>query len=514
MFSMWMLHDELAGSIIYSSLDTASKPRCLKGALPCIDSNEITSEYVYVLDARAGDNIQIPSTCVYLVIVGDHYKCDEQSSCQYIALDIDVSYAEALTLVLKAFARFNEWYLALQRELNGKQDLNRICEIGNILLANPLYIFSSDHSIIAGFSSGYDILINDFCEKVGPYYIPTPELMNTLTSEHQFQWTFKAYEATLYHSAVIGFDIMYVNLGSGERFEGRLTVSSLVRPFKESDFQIAEIIAEVVRIAWRRSSLRYDDLSQVFRVFLASVLEGEAVESKQTRDSLRLWRWERFGRYVCIFVMLSEQDLKTSTDAFICSSLELALPHSCALRFRDCIACVVPLTNDWSKEDIRDALRGNLKELVTHVGISTTFADILEADQFFYEAAEAVVIGVEQDPMRWDYPFQEYAILHYHRFGTSRLSAVHYCDDDVRRLLAYRGKSIDYYQTLKTYLEHNMNLLHTSEALYIHRTTLFKHLAKIRSMIEADLDDARQRKRMQFSFMLLENSEHFDTGVS
>ncbi|NLG10853.1 MAG: PucR family transcriptional regulator [Coriobacteriaceae bacterium] len=509
MFSMWMLHDELAGSIVHSSLGRASKARCLKGALPCLDINETSFEYVYVIDAQAGENIQIPSTYAYLVIVGDHFRCDEQSDCQYIVLNGEIGYTEALVLVLKAFARFNEWYMALQRELNDKQDLNRICKIGNILLANPLYIFSSDHSIIAGFSPGYDVLINDFCEKIGPYYIPTPELMNTLTSEQQFQQTFKAYEATLYHSDVIGFDIMYVNLGSSERFEGRLTVSSLVRPFEEGDFQIAEIITEVVRIAWRRSSLRYDELSQVFRVFLASVLEGDAAESKQTRDSLRLWRWERLGRFVCIYVMLSEQDLKTSTDAFICSSLELALPRSCALRFRNCIACVAPLTDDWSKEDILDTLRDNLEELVSHIGISSTFEDILEADQYFNEAAEAVVIGVEQDPMRWDYPFQEYAILHYHRFGTSRLSAVHYCDDDVRRLLAYRGKSIDYYQTLKIYLEHNMNLLQTSEALYIHRTTLFKRLTKIRSMIEADLDDARQRKRMQFSFMLLENSEHF-----
>lgn len=95
---------------------------------------------------------------------------------------------------------------------------------------------------------------------------------------------------------------------------------------------------------------------------------------------------------------------------------------------------------------------------------------------------------------------------HYHEHGTSVLPAIYFCDPDVRALMAYRGTRKDYYHILETYLMHDMNLLHTSEALFVHRTTLFNYLKEIRGIIEADLDDPEQRLRLLLSFHIMRMS--------
>jgi DNA-binding PucR family transcriptional regulator len=73
--------------------------------------------------------------------------------------------------------------------------------------------------------------------------------------------------------------------------------------------------------------------------------------------------------------------------------------------------------------------------------------------------------------------------------------------------MAFRGERKDYYAVLECYLEHNMNLLHTSEALFVHRTTLFNYLKEIRALIQADLDDPEARLRLLASFRIMAQDE-------
>ena len=123
------------------------------------------------------------------------------------------------------------------------------------------------------------------------------------------------------------------------------------------------------------------------------------------------------------------------------------------------------------------------------------------------DALNAVVVVMCADLDVRACRFGGIALRHYHHFGCSKLSAAHFCDEDVKRLSVYRGQRIDYYEVLKCYLEHNMSLLHTSEALFVHRTTLFNYLKDIRSIVQADLDDPASRLRIIASYQIMELDE-------
>ena len=100
------------------------------------------------------------------------------------------------------------------------------------------------------------------------------------------------------------------------------------------------------------------------------------------------------------------------------------------------------------------------------------------------------------------------------KYGTSVFPAIVYAEEDVRKLAEYKDSKVDYYTTLKVYIENNMNLLHTAEKLFIHRTTLFHRLKHIEKIISADLTDSESRFRLLLSFKLMEvDSENYPEKI-
>ena len=65
-------------------------------------------------------------------------------------------------------------------------------------------------------------------------------------------------------------------------------------------------------------------------------------------------------------------------------------------------------------------------------------------------------------------------------------------------LLAYEGGR-DLIQTLEAYFEHNGNLTHAAEALFVHRNTLIYRLERIAGIAGLDLDKPETRLAVQLA---------------
>ena len=60
------------------------------------------------------------------------------------------------------------------------------------------------------------------------------------------------------------------------------------------------------------------------------------------------------------------------------------------------------------------------------------------------------------------------------------------------------------YDTLRCLLEHNQNIAHTANALFIHRTTLLYRLDKIKAFLDSDLTDRDEILYLLLSFHLMD----------
>ena len=499
--SMWMLHDELGQAVVDARLGNASKRRCLEGVALELQG-ELDDSLAYIVDATGCVSCAVPSTLAYVVIVGSNFAVPEQGSCQYIVLDEAVGVAGAVALVSRALGRFQRWHEGLLSVLADTRDLNRLCNVGAELLENTVMLHEKDHRVIAHSELSPEAAQVHGMRRQGAHYVTTPGMLRKMLDDPSFKKTYSARGAELYCHPD-GDRAIYVNLGRGESYEGRLVVACDVRPFRQGDFQIAEILAEALRRAMRKGGVsRDDDLARVFRIYLVTLLEGHARENRRLQDSLSLWGWSRPGRYACFCVASASED--EATREYACAQIEAMRPGACAVAFRGRAAAVVALAEEERPEDVARSLAGGLRGIIGAIGASQPFRDPLEAGEYYTEAEVALDFGSAEAPAGDVHGFRDYAWRHFAKQATATLPAVHYYDSDVRRLMDYRGAQVDYYTTLKTYLEHNMNLLHTAEALHVHRTTLFKRLKKIETMLDADLDVPADRLRLILSFALVD----------
>ena len=63
------------------------------------------------------------------------------------------------------------------------------------------------------------------------------------------------------------------------------------------------------------------------------------------------------------------------------------------------------------------------------------------------------------------------------------------------------------YQTTRCYLELHQSIARTSEALFIHRSTLLSRLDKIRHILKTDFSDPQELLYLLLSFYLIEMEE-------
>ena len=84
----------------------------------------------------------------------------------------------------------------------------------------------------------------------------------------------------------------------------------------------------------------------------------------------------------------------------------------------------------------------------------------------------------------------------------------HVCLGGLQELIDYDQKNeTELYKTLKAYLRNERNAVHTAKELFIHRSTLFYRLDRIKELIHIDLDDPSTRLYVNISYRILERLE-------
>ena len=504
--SMLMMIDALGDTISECHTGPASKRLGIAAVFPLPESGATEPNVLYVCDMAQKDmSAEWRADCFYLLVGPVPQELDAPEF-QHARIADGISANAALCAAIAAFRRFGEWHARLMDELLGARDLSRLCEVGSDLIGHAIMIYDRNYAVIGNSLHEDDAVMEGMLEKRSSYFMTSPAMVNRLMRSEAFQQTFATRGAAVYDDASLddhGIRSLYVNLARGSGYEGRIVIPYYDNSVLPGDFQLAEIFADAVRLALKQPSLQSDDLDRVFRIYLNELIEGRASAGRQLDDSLRLWNWQRTGSYLCLWATLASSAIEAEMDAYLGLRLEREMPGACTLRRGNGIVCVAVLGKDMGADEARRRFGEVAGGFSEDMGSSEPYSDVLQTDEYFREAQIACESASGRSASDEVVRFADVALAHFHACGTSRLSAAHFCDPCVRALLPYRGTQRDYYNTLKVYLEHNMNLLHASEALFVHRTTLFKHLKEIRATTGADLDDIPTRLRMLASFEIM-----------
>ena len=248
----------------------------------------------------------------------------------------------------------------------------------------------------------------------------------------------------------------------------------------------------------------YEGLREAMR---NSIL-GKTASLPLLSQVLKYVRWNLEDRYQLLKFVPGFCDNTKEINAVSRNQLELMYQNSCAILYENCIVLLINLTQNREYESRPIHTHANLSLFLRNnlykVGISQVFHSFTEIPGAYQEAQAALQLGNTRDTMFWYYNFSDYALDYILNRCSEKINREHLCHRGLLRLMEYdREHHTDYLQKLQVYIEEKFNVSHAADRLFIHRTTLLKHLKKITELTGIDFHDRQTLLHVLLSLELL-----------
>lgn len=125
------------------------------------------------------------------------------------------------------------------------------------------------------------------------------------------------------------------------------------------------------------------------------------------------------------------------------------------------------------------------------------------------QAREALSLGLRKNPHQWGHVFQDYQMDYVVQQCLSCYTPRDLCPEGLERLLSHdeENPDMELAKTLETYYNCKLNASEAAKRLFIHRTTLFYRLNRIRELAGIDFDNPDERLHIMLCFALLKDEE-------
>lgn len=273
------------------------------------------------------------------------------------------------------------------------------------------------------------------------------------------------------------------------------------RPVRESDYALFQRFSGFIRRALSVQSRSVASQFVSLKAIFGELLQSLPVSKNDMNRALSFLRSSqdgaRFkrGGWICI-VIRSANKGKTLPGGYLCTVLEEMLTDCTALSYEDMLVayCVCDI-DSYSAIDYCEVLEPYLHDMNFVAGISTPFKDIFKARSYYLQASCALETGYSRDRNRVVFEFSDYALTYLllHCSGQFDLETVF--PPGLAALLEHQG-GVDYWDTLRHYLDNESNASKTAQELFLHRSTLLPRLEKIKTLVDMDTPEQRLYLRM------------------
>jgi DNA-binding PucR family transcriptional regulator len=153
--------------------------------------------------------------------------------------------------------------------------------------------------------------------------------------------------------------------------------------------------------------------------------------------------------------------------------------------------------------DVISMMEDKLKSFGYRVGLSDRFENLLFTQHYFAQARYALESGEATQDGTYVSLFADFCLDYILEHCSGNLRPSMLWKEGFRRLLDHdiKGRA-NYIETLRAYLDHNLNAQRAAAALYISRNSLLSQLERIHALLDEDLKDPDVRFRYELSLLL------------
>lgn len=442
---------------------------------------------------RADELPEPPQNLSCLIIsVGGRLPTFRKTSCCVFSIISEANLFRVFNLLQETFSRYEVWRENLEQIVQTTADLDEMLRITAPLLGNDLGICNKHLELIAHASPDGTV-----DSRVG---VPlSQERVAKFADSHAQNISMRE----LFTFTMEGTKTYCLNIFTQDSYQGLLTISEGGEPITAGKLALYEFFFQYICKATmqriNKGSSRTITLKTVFTELvncmpvgisrIARALSGEYQENRE---------------WLCLAAKPSKLMENIPTE-YLCSQIEKILPKSVAIFQDPHIVVFVPEGGEPGQEE---ASARKLQQVVAKffgcAGVSNLFWDLTEA-RFYYRQAVIALETAGEFPERPELcHFQDYALAYALRNSTGELAPEYILPRGLVKLRQEDEREKDYsrWDTLKTYLDNEMNATQTARDLYIHRTTLQNRLQKIESAV--DLGSPESRMYIRYAMYLCE----------
>lgn len=294
------------------------------------------------------------------------------------------------------------------------------------------------------------------------------------------------------------------NLYLDGQFTGCISISEEDIPFAEGDYPVMDYFFSFFQKAFLKYLRSYGQTEKPGLDALRNVLNHIPL-SRQEIQMLALGPDEH---WLC-FKLKARRTEKFLPYEYMYANLNALLPQNiyALLQNHEIIGLLKIQKEDSINSDkTLDYFGEYIQRMGYYSGLSNPFIDFENINDYLLQASYAAEKGSSFDsPLHF---FCDDALSYLLFSCTGEMATKSLLSQGLLALQNYDGKKgTEYTKTLDVYLKNEMSVTRTSEALFIHRSSLLKRLDKIQKLIQDDLKDPDVRLYYRLCLALLYRTE-------
>jgi len=402
--------------------------------------------------------------------------------------------------VQQIFDQYDAWNEELFELFKQDADIQKIVEISVPVFGHPISVLDSSFHILA--AAGFH---------ANPEYRNIGNAGDSLDQNDLEEFLNYAEMSTDIREPLLldmgeAFSLAVNLFDKASIYIGCLCIICRKDSFKHGTESLAAYLGRLLEKSLERNPALLSNDQNTLRQILK-----ELVEERPIRPAHRamLHTIQAQKHYVCVSLHVISKYSQIPT-SYICNVFEKNFLGCTAFSYKHSVVAFIDLSSLYDKtSQYRDALNARLdpmlKSMKLFAGISNDFSNLYDVRMHYLQAEIAIENGLLTTPNSSKYYFSSFVLMEMITNSMGGLPVEMYYTNGLRNLFEHdKVSSVSYFETLKVFLEENMNFTSTAELLYIHRSTLVDRIARIERELGIDLKDYNERLHLQIIMKALE----------
>lgn len=459
------------------------------------------SEYCYVSESLPLRESNSENKTLFIVcgVVSEDSLKGCKDSLLYFSKPQSMLYV--MNALVRIFAKYSQWEKGLLESLHASGSLDDLLQLSLPIFENPIILIDSRFYVLAYAAPDLRLEFVRINQKVDEIWIIHGK--DDLVRERN------AHEQPYFRHLPNDYPRLFINLSEGENLLGNLSIQASHRELGGGDGYLLTHLASIVRIALLRSANLGNERRSLIENMMSDIITGVDVDAEEFAQVLSSFGYTPGEQSQCLAIRIPKPSEKEYIRNFL-YHLGTMIPAMYIPTNGEIAAMSLSATRAKRQGiDVISILEDKLKTFGYRAGLSDKYDNLLFTQQYFVQAQYALESAEVKQESKSLSLFADHCLDYILENCSGNLKPVMLWKEGFKRLLEHdvKGRS-NYIDTLRAYLDNNLNALRAADALYISRNSFLSRLERINALIDEDLNDPQVRFRYELSLLLYDKYKH------